>query len=168
MFCSNCGSKTVEPAKFCTHCGSPISSRSPPVTDAAIEPLSEETVFLNEGGVFVSDTVFRSPSGANYPVRNISSVSIGRKRSYLGAIIGGILSALGLFVLIGGSVGVSIFFISLSVPFWVYFATRPYYLEIGAGGVLQTAIESTNVQQLQSVSNAINDAILHIQRGSRR
>lgn len=126
----------------------------------------QEKVFLNDGGILVSDVIFKTSYGASYPIRNISSVSVAAKpASGLLVVVAIVLVLFGLFCM-AGNVLIGFIFVSLSIPFWYMASNRPHQLKIGAGGVLQTAIESTNQNELDSVARAINDSILYIQRGA--
>lgn len=164
MFCQKCGGEQEKGAKFCQGCGKPTVGADSNSPVQVGEPLQEK-VFLSNGGILVSDVVFKTNSGASYPIRNISSVSVAVKpNNVFVVLIAIVLTLLGLFF---GFVNVVIGFILvlLSGPFWYVASDRPYQLKIGAGGVLQTAIESTNENQLDDVARAINDSILYIQRG---
>jgi hypothetical protein len=163
MFCQNCGSKQEAGAKFCAGCGKPVAESTANASISIAEPL-EEKVFWNNGGILVSDVVFRTNLGASYPIRNISSVSVALKPASSGLMLVAIvLTLFGLFMMFG-SAPVGFVFLLLSAPFWYMVSNRSHQLLIGAGGVLQTAIESTNSSELDRVAKAINDSILYIQR----
>jgi Family of unknown function (DUF6232) len=165
MFCQQCGTKQEVGAKFCPGCGKPHASEvlhgNPPTPEP--QPLQEK-VFLNEGGILVSDAVFRTVTGASYPIRNISSVSVETKKpSGFLVFLAGLVMLFGLF-LMAVSVGVGFTVILISIPFWYLGTNTSHELRIGAGGVLQTAITSKNSGELNGVASAINDSILYLQR----
>ncbi len=167
MFCQNCGNRQEEGAKFCQGCGRAVAGEVTAPTEPAkiAEPLQAK-IFLESGGILVSDVVFKTSSGASYPIRNISSVSVAEKpASWFVMLMAVTLTLFGLFVALG-SIPVAFVIFALSTPFWYMVSNRPHQLKIGAGGVLQIAIENSNVNQLDSVARAINDSILYIQRGA--
>jgi hypothetical protein len=129
------------------------------------EPL-EKKVFLERSGVLVSDAVFQTSTGASYPIRNISSVAVAYKPAHILVLLPAIvLTLFGLFVL-AGSVTLGLVFLLLGVPFWYMLSDRPHQLQLGAGGIFQTAIESDDVSELNGIAGAINDSLLYIQRGA--
>ena len=165
MFCQHCGGKHEQEAKFCPECGKPVSSGGSNANEVLVEAMPlEERVFLDQGGILVSDAVFKTSLGASYPIRNISSVSVAPKPTNSFVLILAILVTLfGLFLMIG-SVVVGMIVMAFSAPFWFMLGNTAHQLKIGAGGVLQTAIESSNQNQLDLIAKAINESILYIQR----
>lgn len=169
MFCQNCGTQQEASAKFCHGCGKPVAGEVTRTNEPSqiAEPLQEK-IFWSQGGVLVSDVVFKTGSGSSYPIRNISSVSVTAKRANgFVAVMGIALTLLGLFSMMGaGNVAVGFVLLGFSAPFWFMASNTAHQLKIGAGGVLQTAIESPNASQLNNIARAINDSILYIQRGA--
>jgi hypothetical protein len=175
MFCEQCGNKCNDDAKFCSACGTALvgtTKTAAPIADAAhtqINPPTpqnalEEKIFFNAGGVFVSDAVFKTGMGTSYPIRNISSVSVDIKESILLLLCAAVVTLFGFFIMIGSFVA-GMIFLALAGALWWLYMQRPHLLKIGSGGVLQTAIESSDEPYLNNIAKAINDAILYIQRG---
>jgi hypothetical protein len=171
MYCPKCGSKNEDGAKFCSACGNAlitVETIASSIANAPSQPKPlAEKVFFEQGGVLVSDAVFRTTTGSSYPIRNISSVTVAQKPSnWLVVLIAGALTIFGLAVAGTGGGGVSLVFIIPGIFFWIILFNRPYQLKIGAGGVLQMAIEDSNEGRLNQVARSINDAIIYIQRGN--
>lgn len=165
MFCQKCGRKNEDDSKFCGACGASLTGGPAPSGPAVHLPLTEK-IFLNKGGIMVSDAVFKTQTGSSYPVRNISSVSVTTKSaSIIVMILVVILTLIGGLAIFSPAPAFGWVLLFMSAPMWWYVLVRPSHLMIGAGGVLQTAIESHDESQLQGVAKAINEAILYIQRG---
>lgn len=126
-----------------------------------------ETVFYDNGGVYVSDAVLRIGESDTFIVRNISSVHIRQQG------IGWLMKLSIFFVLVGifnwytsaGSYLVMLF-ISL-VLYSVYHYTREIVIVISAGGIEQQAISfpysKTHVREAETIRSAITNAIQHLQ-----
>lgn len=164
MFCQKCGAQCDDEAKFCSACGSSLVALT--VTAASnSETTLQEKVFFNSGEVLVSDAVFKSNTGASYPIRNISSVAVERGPASFAFLFALALTTFGVF-LMPANFGAGLISVLLSIPLWrIHANNRSYILVVGSGGVLQTAIESTDGAFLKRIAATINDAIVYIQRG---
>lgn len=128
-----------------------------------IESL-EEKIFLDRPGVLVTNAMFSVSPGASYPIRNISSVSIVRDPPRWISWILAVVITVNAFMLMGFNPTVGFGIILLSIPFWYRALNRCYQLRIGAGGILQVAIGSRSASTLQEVADAVNGAILYMQK----
>lgn len=143
------------------------------------------TVFYDKNHVKVTDSVFVTPTGDQYPIRNISSVSVREVENKPLLYGGAFLTFLGLFILYSTSA-----FAQMAAPsyssgsgfslsgigslllgaalLYLWHKSKKYALIIGTGGVLQQAMafpktEADKFQILQEISLAINAAISNLQ-----
>jgi hypothetical protein len=122
-------------------------------------------IFYNKNDILVSDTVFIATNGDQYPIRNISSVSV-RSIYYIKFLIVAIFfvctpkiyydSHFPETALLGG------------IPLIVWFSLLKYQLMIGSGGILQVCIELPmwklgSLQLLRDIKSAINESINNLQ-----
>lgn len=128
------------------------------------------TNYYDEKSVSVTDTVFITPSGDQYPIRNISSVMVRQFPERLALIIGVlcILAQIVLFIDSKSSPSLVFLIVGLIALAWWYFK-RKYVLFIGSGGTMQEALsfpmyKGNRVDDLQKISNAINRAIAGLQK----
>ncbi|MBC3920137.1 zinc ribbon domain-containing protein [Undibacterium sp. CY18W] len=162
MFCSKCGSEAQVNAKFCDNCGNSLSGDVAPA--ARTDDVAVEKIFMDQHGVYVSDAMFKLASGKSYPIRNLTSVVVSRKSgSILLFIISLFITLLGLMLLVSSPV-VGLVTLLFSGMSWTFFMQRDWQLKIGAGGIIQVAIEDKNKNYLDSVATAINESLVYLQR----
>ena len=169
MFCTECGTQLTANAKFCSSCGHSLQKSTtvdaPSTSGPASASAVPERIFLDSGGVRVTEAVFKTSTGDIYPIRNITSVAVRRRTpAVIVTIIAMGLTLFGFFIMLG-SVAIGVFVLFVAALFWANVATQPYELRIGSGGVDQVAIESKEEPSLQGIASSINEALLHIQRG---
>lgn len=168
MFCQKCGSELQAGANFCGKCGQALGTLPAVAGEGGAAALPQATpqgkTFLDKGGVVVTDAILRTPTGASFPIRNISSVIVEQKSPNVLVLILAIVLALPALggILSGSLIG---WILAVGAAALWFVATRcPYYLKLGSGGVPQTAIESNDGALLREVEAAIGEAVLHIQR----
>jgi hypothetical protein len=117
--------------------------------------MPEETVFLQEGGVLVTNSRFTHGT-QTFAMANVTSV-----RPLRDGIIKAILAfAFGaLFALAGG--GARIFGILLIVVGLLVFALRKSYVLLHTAGGEQRALSSRNHKFIVRVVESVNNAIVH-------
>ena len=136
--------------------------------------MANEKIFFDEAGAKVSSTMFVDPSGDQYPIRNITSVQVRYKPlSVKGAKIskwvGIVVAAIGVIMAVTGEVEVGIGWIGFGLlGVYIWWANK-ILIHLGAGGVQQEAYshparDNENVERVQRLATAINDAIAHIQK----
>lgn len=168
MFCQECGNKRQPDAKFCGNCGKGFDVHNGGGANSRDRNDTSfgEKIFFTHGPLSVSDATFTTYLGASYPIRNITSVSVSAKGpGWLLRVMTVVLLMFGLVALFGISVSLGVILLGLSAICLYALSTTTYQLRIGAGGVLQTAIESHDSQQLHGIAKAINEAIVYLQRG---
>ena len=145
-------------------------------------------IYYSQYGVSVTDTVFITPMGDQYPIRNITSVAIRAIENKVLLYIGITLSLLGLYINFANSAFaqmspstyVNHSASSFSLPgililisglfcILIWHLTKKTALVLGAGGILQTAISypRNNAEGLiimKEVSSAINLSISDLQK----
>ena len=142
--------------------------------------------FYDANGISVSDTVFVAPNGDQYPIRNITSVSVRESDNKFLLAIGSVLTAIGFFMSNiqnafaqmappssyyqqGVSTnGILVLLVGI-VCLLLWHFTKKNTLFIGAGGILQKAIsypksQDEKLQILRDVSKAINESISNLQQ----
>lgn len=136
------------------------------------------TTYYESENIVVTDTVFMTAKGDQYPIRNISSVMVRQFTKKTALIIGTLFFLIGLFLFISSKFGNGIgsdsdtfvfyIFIGAIALAWWYFG-RKYVLFIGSGGKQQEALtfpmwRGNKVATLQKISNAINQSIAGLQK----
>jgi hypothetical protein len=141
-------------------------------------------VFYDANGINVSDTVFVAPSGDQFPIRNITSVSVRESDNKMLLGIGGVLTAIGFFMSniqnafaqmptpsyqAGVSMNGVVVLLTGIICLVAWHFTKQNTLYIGAGGTLQKAISYPKSQDeklkiLKDVSKAINESISNLQQ----
>jgi hypothetical protein len=158
--CPKCGAPTqTEKQEKCNFCGMEFHSSN--------SGNGRQKIFYNQDDIFISDTVFVTPKGDQYPIRNISSVSV-KDVNYIRVLIAAIY-----FIFIGiyayplnSYYGEMSFFGLIALIVWLFLIK--YQLMIGSGGVLQTSIELpkwklSNKKNLNNITSAINESIRNLQ-----
>jgi len=130
--------------------------------------------YYDKNEITVTDAVFMTPKGDQYPIRNISGVMVRQFNERASLIIG----------ILGFVIGVFYFFISMQGPINFlsivgiligiagvgrWYLGRKYVLFISSGGIHQQAItfpifKGNRVKDLQEISNAINSSISNLQK----
>lgn len=168
MYCTNCGTQRAASANFCGNCG----TRHGATEDAlpVREPINQSPqIFHNEGGFIVNEVVFSTEDGASYPIRNITSVVVKPKPTNpVTVVLAVLLILLGMLFGMAGKnlIFVAVILFVLSIPFWYVIHNRPYMLLVGAGGVLQIAVEGYDKEPLEVIACAVNNAVAKIQQGT--
>jgi len=145
-------------------------------------------VYYDQHGISVTDTVFITPVGDQYPIRNITSVAIRSIENKALLYIGIVLSLLGLYINYANSAfaqsppaayystnsvstfsmpGILILIAGL-VCILIWHFTKKTALVLGAGGIIQTAISyplnnTEGLLIMREVSSAINQSISNLQ-----
>jgi hypothetical protein len=130
-----------------------------------------EKIFYQNNGCSISDTVFITPSGDQYPIRNISSVKV-RQKNYWWILL------LGIFILYlaysngekkgfdSGEVLVPFLIGLITIAIWWF--KREFILWIGSGGIHQEALtfkkaNSGGLKNIREIYEALNASIANLQ-----
>lgn len=132
------------------------------------------TIYYEKNSVKVTDTVFVTPRGDQYPVRNISSVAIRRidnKNLFFACVV---LVFLGILASPSNSYRGSwepTIFLTLAgfACLYLWHKSKRVSLKIGSGGIIQDAITFPDSDEfgnkvLIEIADAINDAISNLQK----
>ncbi|QWD45794.1 hypothetical protein G6661_09010 [Polynucleobacter paneuropaeus] len=127
--------------------------------------MSEESVFFNQGGVKITDAVFTTPNGDNFPIRNISSVAVRQSNPWVKLLIGGFLTLAGLSSAAkGDTVYPFVFLVPGIILLAIWWQNYYWALFVGTAGGQQPAIKfKAKDPILREVEQAINAAILKVQ-----
>jgi len=122
--------------------------------------MKEEQVFLNEGGVTVTNARFIVPS-QTYAMSGITSVKTYEKTpSRNGPLI---LIIIGVLMALGGkqeAIGAVVFVLVLAVVWWI-FQKIEYQVRLSTASGEATALKSKDADWIIRVVNALNEAIIH-------
>lgn len=158
--CPKCGAPMqTDKQEKCNFCGMEFHSSN--------SESGKQKIFYDQNDILVSDTVFITPKGDQYPIRNISSVSV-REANYVRILIAAIY-----FIFIGiYTYPLNSYYGEMSlfgvVILIVWFFLIKYQLMIGSGGILQVCIELpkwklSNKKNLNDITSAINESIRSLQ-----
>jgi hypothetical protein len=127
--------------------------------------MSEESVFFNQAGIKITDAVFTTPNGDNFPIRNISSVAVRQSNPWVKLLIGGFLTFFGLVTVTEGrTVWPFVFFVPGILLLVIWWQNYYWALFVGTAGGQQPAIKfKAKDPILKEVEQAINAAILKVQ-----
>ncbi|MFZ6678214.1 DUF6232 family protein [Undibacterium sp. Tian12W] len=163
MFCSKCGSEVQADAKFCNSCGASLNVDVPPAPQRNNDVVVEK-VFMDRHGVYVSDVMFRLSTGANFPIRNLTSVTVSQKSGNVLLFILALFSTLFSLIMVFNVPFVGFVMLALSAVFFILYFQRDWQLKVGAGGIIQVAIQDKNKAYLDSVATAINESLAYMER----
>jgi hypothetical protein len=163
--CNECGAQISDKAGSCPKCGNPLSGGGQAVA-LAPPPQQEVSYYTDNSGVRVTSArviIFNK----TYSLANISSVSVFTQPAKRGGLIVFGL-ALGLFGVAGlsgknsGCAIASLLAAGLAIAI-AFMMNDSHFVRITAAGGETNALESKNRQYIQTVVDAINEAI--VQRG---
>jgi hypothetical protein len=121
-----------------------------------------EKIFYQNNGCTISDTVFITPTGDQYPIRNISSVKV-REKNYWKILL------LGIFILfLAYSNDAPFPFVIGLITIAIWWFKREFILWIGSGGVHQEALKFKKITKggitnIQEIYDALNLSIANMQ-----
>ena len=104
-------------------------------------------IYLKEGGISVTDAMFISKEGEQYPIRNISSVRMGStdRKGFLYA--GVLIAIIGIWTFVQNATPVSQLFTFLGIaiiPLIIWFFGRTFDIYISTSGVEKKPYPTTN------------------------
>lgn len=163
-FCSSCGSQLIDGAKFCSQCG--VIADAPRVAVDPPERLGAERVlYQGPAGALVS-TTRAVLAGVTYPIASISSV---RVITIAMSCWGPVLILAGVITVIVGFtnnlqtqplvIGAAMLALGLTIAL----TKRERAIILVTTGGETTALKSTDYETIDSIINALNEAI--VERG---
>ena len=128
------------------------------------------TTFYDNFGIQVTDTVFKTPKGDQYPIRNISSVKVRSLPVWIALIFAALAFIQGVSQFSSQpeqTVKQLVLTVIILLLYWYVLPART--LLIGTGGSPQPAIRLTQRHAkkflvLEEVSDALNSAIANLQK----
>ena len=126
-------------------------------------------IFFEERGLKITDTVLVTPSGDQYPIRNISSVKSQTVQKMWCLVVGVLLVIVGVVSMFQADKGAAgaILIGPMFIAFWWF--TKKVILEIGTGGLPQAVLtvqpaSAKNLKFLNEAMSAINESISNLQK----
>jgi hypothetical protein len=160
-FCSSCGAKLSDAARFCSNCGVASVTTTVSANPAAESPRSEHLLYQDASGGLVS-TTRAVLGGVTYPVSSVSSVrvlTVGK------SCWGPWLLVIGLFAAISGygekSDGLLVFgVIALVAGAAIVFGKPEYAIALTTAGGEKTALKSKDRAAIDAIAEALNQAVI--------
>jgi ABC-type uncharacterized transport system permease subunit len=119
--------------------------------------MKEEQIFLNEGGVTVTNARFVVPS-QTYAMSGITSVkSYEKKPLRRGPIL---LIIIGVLMILKQTIGAGFFCLVVALIWWMLQKTE-YQVRLSTASGEATALKSNNTDWIIRVVSALNEAIIH-------
>jgi Family of unknown function (DUF6232) len=163
-FCSKCGVTIVAGSAFCNGCGQPVNSQGPVMEGAPSQAArSVEHKFFDDGNTLVTNTrVVRG--NVTFAMSGITSVkSFPEFPSKKGPIALIVIGALTFLAALRSSVGVALsgaVLVALGI-WWLRSIKTIYHVRLVTASSEKDAVGDTNAQYINSIVDAINQAIIH-------